>query len=79
MTIQCVHCKITWRGKKGMHGGRSRVVETRVVAARTQTSRRVRKVVRTVQRIRECLTCRYRWKTREIAIHTKKRKPHEEA
>jgi hypothetical protein len=71
MTIQCPHCRVIWRGKPGMHGGRSRVVETRTVSARTTTTvRNVRTM--TVQRLRECLTCRWRWRTREVMVPIKK-------
>lgn len=68
MTTQCPHCRVPWQGKKGLYGGRSRVVETRTVRARTALRQGKRELTHTVQRLRECLKCRFRWKTREIAI-----------
>lgn len=75
MTIQCVYCKVTWRGKPGMYGGRSKVVETRIVASRRLEPVRAkegfvskRRATRTVRRVRECLTCRFRWKTIEVPL-----------
>lgn len=74
MTIICLHCKVRGPGRpqSGVAGGKSRVVETRRVLARTRLRGR-REVTRTLQRIRECLKCRYRWKTIEVTIAPKRR------
>ncbi len=68
MTIICPHCKPDY----GAGAGRSRVVETRTVIARTRL-RGPRRATRTVQRIRECLACCYRWRTREVTMPNRRK------
>jgi hypothetical protein len=69
VSIICLHCKVRGAGRprKGVAGGASRVVESRKVIARTRLRGR-REVTRTIQRIRQCKKCRYRWKTIEVTV-----------
>jgi hypothetical protein len=66
MTIICMHCK---QGRQGHRGTatRSRVVETRPVRGDTWVRGR-REATTTVQRVRECIKCRFRWRTRETVV-----------
>lgn len=75
MTIICLHCKVRGPGRPraGTAGGRSRVVESRAVLSRTMLRGR-REATRTMLRIRECLKCRYRWRTYEVTIMPKRSK-----
>lgn len=81
MTIICMYCKPAKPGPKPAQLGRSRVVITRqkecrvLLGSRKRTQRRALTIVRT----RECLKCRFRWKTYELpypvasAVAAKKR------
>ncbi len=72
MTIICMHCKGARQGLRGTLV-RSRVVETRTIKSDTWVRGR-REATMTVQRTRECLKCRWRWRTREAIVSTRKRK-----
>jgi hypothetical protein len=69
MGVICLHCKVRGPGRprSGVAGGKSKVVETRRVKAKTRVRGRV-EVTRTIMRIRQCLTCRWRWRTVETTI-----------
>lgn len=71
MTIICMHCKRP--AYRGYDAPRSKVVETRVVTGETRVRGR-RELSRTVQRVRECPKCRFRWRTIEIYLSPRKRR-----
>lgn len=66
MTILCPHCK---QNSKDSDAGASRVMATRRQSVRLHLGS-AHKRVRTYTniRLRQCLTCRWRWKTAEITL-----------
>lgn len=67
----CPICKGSKRGPRSPRLGRSKVVETRRKPCHiTFRGKALRNV--TITRMRECLKCRFRWKTMEILVYSKR-------
>lgn len=71
MTAICMHCKRP--SYRGIDAPRSVVVETRMVPGETRV-RGKREVTRSIQRIRQCPRCQFRWRTIEVHLSSRKRR-----
>lgn len=69
MSILCLFCK----GNSRKRLGKSRVVETRTVSSHAKHKGRTVRTF-TKERVRQCLTCRWRWKTIEYVEAAKRGK-----
>lgn len=69
MSVVCIACMKVSRGNRRNKdmGGSSRVVETRKRILCTDFKGK-RVYTRTVERLRECRSCKRRWRTKEIFI-----------
>lgn len=70
MTVICMHCKRP--AYRGFDAPRSVVKETRIVTGETRV-RGKRELARTVQRLRQCPKCRFRWRTIEVCLPVRRR------
>lgn len=69
MCVVCLGCHVGRGGKKGPQGGKTRVVETRLINSRVRlTPKAKHRRTYTIRRIRECLGCKRRWTTTEMPV-----------